>query len=49
MEQLFLHHLNTPLLSKQAGFPKMLDIYLNDVELFVVTLSGLSSLVTGNS
>lgn len=31
---------NTPLLATAAGFPKVLDLYLNDIELFAVALSG---------
>ena len=31
---------NTPLLATAAGFPKVLDLYLNVVELSLVTFSG---------
>ena len=49
VEQLFLHFFNTPLLPIAAGFAKMPDLYLNNDQLFALTLSGLTSLVTGNS
>ena len=39
--------INTPLLPTVAGFPKILDLYLNNVELSAVTLLELPSLVTG--
>ena len=38
---------NTPLLPTVAGYPKILELYLNNVELSVATLSELPSLVTG--
>ena len=46
VEQLFQHFLNTPL-SVAAEFPNILDFYLNDDELFVEKLTGLTHLVNG--
>ena len=44
VELLFLLFLYTPLLPTAAGFSKTLDLYLNDDELFIATLTGFPAL-----
>ena len=41
--------LNTPLLLKAAGFPKILNSYLNDKELAVETSTGFLASFIGDS
>ena len=40
---------DTALLPTAVGFPKVLDLYLNDIELFAVALSGQTALTTEHS
>ena len=40
VEQLFLHFFNDLSSAAVVAFPKILDLYLKDVELFVATLIG---------
>ena len=50
VEQLFLHFFNTPLLTTAFGFIfKILDLYLNEDELFVGTLPAFPASVTDDS
>ena len=49
MEQQFLYFFNTPSLSSAAGFPRILAMFLNDHELFVVTMSGFPLSFTEDS